>query len=845
MIAERVSRADLHVHSKHSDRPSEWFLRRIGAPESFVEPRELYGVCRERGMDFVTITDHNSLSGALEIADLPGVFLSSELTTYFPEDGCKIHCLVWGVTEAQFDALQRARENIYDLRNLLLRENIAHAIAHPLFRVNDKLTIEHFEKLLLMFNRFEGINGSRDPRACRLANAIFRALTLEDLAALADRHGIAPAGPKPWIKRLTGGSDDHSGLYACGAHTVTPRAESVHEFLSHLREGCHEPGGRDGSSLRLAHSLYHIAYSYYHSRFLRGGRSDPSIIGAILRRLSGAHPEKSSSRGRRSAVGSAVTRPIEKVVRHFRRRRLNDIERAILDEFTALVERRRQTEAEGHHPAPPPDAERQRFEAACRIAHQLTLTFAQQTVAHIRSGRIVEAIQSLSALGPILLGVAPYVTAFAAQHKDVALLRRVEARWPSAREPRPAGPKRAWLTDTFDDINGVAHTIRTLAGLAAERGRPITVVTCRPETAKASFPLKNFEPVGTFVFPEYKDQTLTVPPVLEMIAWIEEQQFDELILSTPGPVGLAGRLAARLLGLHVRGLYHTDFPRYIKQWTDDDIMEELGWRYMRWFYGNMEAVYAPSRFYLEQLAHAGFDRSRLAVLPRGIDTRRFRPDRRNPDFWARWGLHGELKFLYVGRVSEEKNVRTLLEAYLRLTGEHGDARTNLLIVGDGPALPDLRQAYRRSDIAFTGALHGDALAAAYASADVFVFPSLTDTFGNVVLEAHASGLPAIVANRGGPPEIVGTHGSGIVTDASVAGFAAAMRQLRDDAALRAYLRERALAKARASRWENALAILEGAREASPSSDRSPCSSKPIRTIQIPSAGLPAAELTVS
>ena len=807
MIAELQSRADLHVHSKHSDRPSEWFLRRIGAPESFVEPRELYAALRERGMDFVTITDHNSLGGSLEIADLPNTFLSSELTTYFPEDGCKIHCLVWGVTESQFADLQQARQNIYDLQSALRRHDILHGIAHPLFRVNEKLTVEHFEKLILMFDRFEGINGSREPRACDLANAILRSLTPADLTALADRHGIAPAGPTPWVKHLAGGSDDHSGLYAGGAHTVTPHAESAEEFLRHLRDGRHEPGGRGGSSLRLAHSLYHIAYSYYRSRFLRGAKTDTSVIGAILRRLAGAGPEPLPRR-RGAAVRAAVLRPIGRMVHHFRRRRLSEVERAIVDEFMALVERNRRAETLGGHPAPAPDAERQRFEAACRIAQQLAFTFARRTLEHAKSGKVVEAIQSVSALGPILLGVAPYITAFGAQHKDETLLRTVEERYPAARPARPAGPKRAWLTDTFDDINGVAHTIRTLAGLAAGQGRPITVVTCRSATPETAFPLKNFEPVGTFVFPEYKDQTLVVPPFMEMIAWIEQQRFDELIISTPGPVGLAGRLAARLLGLRVRGLYHTDFPKYVRQWTDDDIMEDLGWRYMRWFYGGMEAVYAPSRFYLEQLAEAGFDRARLAVLPRGIDLERFRPDRRDPEFWRAWGMNGGFKYLYVGRISEEKNVRALLEAFTRLADERADGSVNLVVVGDGPALAELQRAYRRPDIAFTGALRGEALAAAYASADVFVFPSLTDTFGNVVLEAHASGLPAIVADRGGPPEIVSSHGSGLVTEAGPDALAAAMRRLRDDAELRNTLRERALAKARDSRWETALAVLD-------------------------------------
>src|SRR5262245_15512442 len=110
------SRADLHVHSKYSDRPSDWFLRRIGAPESFVEPLDIDRIARARGMDFVTISDHNCIDGALEIAHLPGAFLSNEATVYFPENGAKVHILTTGINEEQFRVIQEVRENIYDFR---------------------------------------------------------------------------------------------------------------------------------------------------------------------------------------------------------------------------------------------------------------------------------------------------------------------------------------------------------------------------------------------------------------------------------------------------------------------------------------------------------------------------------------------------------------------------------------------------------------------------------------------------------------------------------------------------------------------------------------------------------
>lgn len=115
-----VSKADLHVHSKYSGRPSDWFLRRIGAPESFVEPTLVYETAKTRGMDFVTISDHNCINGALEIAHLPDTFISAEVTTYFPDDGCKVHCLVCGIDEAQFAMIQELRESIFELQRYLL-----------------------------------------------------------------------------------------------------------------------------------------------------------------------------------------------------------------------------------------------------------------------------------------------------------------------------------------------------------------------------------------------------------------------------------------------------------------------------------------------------------------------------------------------------------------------------------------------------------------------------------------------------------------------------------------------------------------------------------------------------
>ncbi|MGE4490753.1 MAG: glycosyltransferase family 4 protein, partial [Kiritimatiellales bacterium] len=331
--------------------------------------------------------------------------------------------------------------------------------------------------------------------------------------------------------------------------------------------------------------------------------------------------------------------------------------------------------------------------------------------------------------------------------------------------------------------------------------------TCLSEAPEAEFPLKNFRPVGTFTLEEYRQQELVYPPFLEIVNWLEEQEIDEVIISTPGPVGLAALAAARLLKLNVRGIYHTDFPKYISQFSDDEKLEDVTWRYMAWFYEGMDHIAVPSHGYLEKLAAKGFDRAKLYVMPRGVDLERFSPEKRDPEFWRQFNLNGEFKFLYAGRISKEKNLGNLLDAFRSLRGDNSFS-AKLILAGDGPDLEELKKEYANETILFTGRLDGEALAQAYAGSDFFVFPSLTDTFGNVVLEAHASGLPAIVSEEGGPREIVSSHRSGLVVDArSPAPLAEALRTVRSDEALRSRLKQGALARARESRWESVLAQL--------------------------------------
>src|SRR5919197_2588557 len=119
-----MSRCDLHIHSRYSARSEDWLFRRFDFPDSCSDPRELHRQLLAAGMDYVTITDHDTIEGCLAIADLPQTFISEQVTTYFPQDSCKIHLLVWGISEAQHSEIVRVRENIFDLQQYLQSEQI-------------------------------------------------------------------------------------------------------------------------------------------------------------------------------------------------------------------------------------------------------------------------------------------------------------------------------------------------------------------------------------------------------------------------------------------------------------------------------------------------------------------------------------------------------------------------------------------------------------------------------------------------------------------------------------------------------------------------------------------------
>jgi glycosyltransferase involved in cell wall biosynthesis len=302
----------------------------------------------------------------------------------------------------------------------------------------------------------------------------------------------------------------------------------------------------------------------------------------------------------------------------------------------------------------------------------------------------------------------------------------------------------ALITETFlPNVNGVVTTLCRLLEHLRDHGHEALLVA--PDGSIGSYAGAEVIPLRGIPLPAYPELRLT-PPQLGLTAQLRRFQPDLVHLAGTMALGVAGRHAARRLGVPLVGAYHTDFPAYTAHYGLG-FLRDLAYRYLRWVHNSCALTLCPSLATIADLRTHGFRRLRL--WGRGVDTERFHPRHHSEAWRASVGAQpGERVLLYVGRLAPEKRIDLLANTLPALPN------TRLVLVGDGPARPALEQRLSGLPAHFTGYLRGDELATAYASADLFVFPSDTETFGQVIQEAMASGLPVVAARAGGAMDLV-------------------------------------------------------------------------------------------
>ncbi|MEM6792833.1 MAG: glycosyltransferase family 1 protein, partial [Acidobacteriota bacterium] len=294
------------------------------------------------------------------------------------------------------------------------------------------------------------------------------------------------------------------------------------------------------------------------------------------------------------------------------------------------------------------------------------------------------------------------------------------------------------MTETFPpEVNGVARTLRQLLRGLAGRGHQVQLVRprqARPDRFHRREPWQQLLVRG-LPLPFYRGLRFGLPSLLRLRRSWSSRPPDAVHIATEGPLGLGALFIAGRLGIPVMSSFHTNFHQYGRHYGYG---VRFAIAYLRWFHNRTRRTLVPSQDVRDALARDGF--LKLEILGRGVDGELFHPSRRSESLRSSWGADSETPVaVYVGRLAEEKNPDLLLRALEEFRRACPRGRT--VLVGDGPAADRMRRLDSRS--LFCGVRRGEDLARHYASADVMLSPSSTETFGNVVLEAMASGLPVL------------------------------------------------------------------------------------------------------
>jgi glycosyltransferase involved in cell wall biosynthesis len=296
--------------------------------------------------------------------------------------------------------------------------------------------------------------------------------------------------------------------------------------------------------------------------------------------------------------------------------------------------------------------------------------------------------------------------------------------------------------------------------------------------------------------PFYSGLRLGVPALPAAVEALADGRHDIVHVCSPGPAGVAAALSARVVGLPLVGSYHTELGAYAALRTGDRQLRAGAEAALAAFYGQCEVVLSPSAPADESLRMLGIAPERIARWERGVDTARFTPERRDAG-----SLPGEITILHSGRVTVEKGAHLLADA-----GALAVERDHLVIAGGGPEEGLLRERLGPA-VTILGWLEGERLAATYASADLLVFTSRTDTLGQVILEAQASGLPVVAAAEGGPRTLIEDGRSGRLCEPDPVQLASAICELAARSTFRRRLAAGALSAVRQRSWERSLGRL--------------------------------------
>ena len=353
------------------------------------------------------------------------------------------------------------------------------------------------------------------------------------------------------------------------------------------------------------------------------------------------------------------------------------------------------------------------------------------------------------------------------------------------------------VTETFaPEVNGVAHTLSQLCLGLKRRGIALHVIRPAQTPEELKQPSVDTTCIRGLPVPGYPELKFGLPQYAKIKQALREFDPDAIYIATEGPLGLCTLIAAKQLRINAVSGFHTNFHEYTAHYGVR-LIKNITAAYLRVFHNHTKTTFVPTKQMQQVLSNQGF--KQLCIMSRGIDSRHFNPEKRSNQLRASWGVKtDEPVLLYVGRMAAEKNIGLVAASYRAQLKNNPDLK--LVMVGDGPLKAELEQ--QIPEALFLGVKRGDELAQIYASADIFLFASLSETFGNVVTEAMSSGLAVVGYDDAALAELgVHHHNAVIAPKANAEQFISNLTELLSQPELIAKIRTNAQATCQNRSWQ--------------------------------------------
>lgn len=792
---EDTLKIDLHCHDYNSDVPDELIGRILRVPETWLSSERLLEELNKNGCNALTITNHNNARSCYILQDKGiDVLTAAEFSCWVPDFEIGIHVLTYGFTPEQEVQLEKLRKNVYLFLQYTRKHNIPTVWAHPLYHYSVKKMPpkDFFDKMMLIFERFETLNGQRDTWQNMLVKEWIEQIDEEQIIRYSKEFGIDPLlyCNDPYKKSLTGGSDSHMGIFAgmTGSYLYVPdlknrlKTSSRSELtLEALRNGNIAPFGAHQNTEKLT-----IAFLNYICQIAINYK-DPGLVRMLLHKgdlsdkISAFFASNVLSEVKKHKITMSFIRLFYSCMMgekpsFFKKLLLRSDYKPIFEEAVKIAEISQHKTGK--------DTVNEYYNSILSINNQLNDLLARRldkkvTDLNLESklneksfDSIIESLElpvsirsytdkgnnkssidiskfldglSFPFFASIFILAAHFTSAKTMFHTR-PFLRRF-----SKQLNRFEQPKRIlWLTDTYNDNNGVSMFLQEMHTQIKERDLPIDIITCSNDI-QSEDNLIVLKPISEFAIPIYKEQKVNIPNFVELHNLFLKGEYDRIICSTEGIMGLCGLYLKHAYTVEASFYMHTDWLMFVRKvlGIGGHNLDRVR-RMLRFFYKSFDRVLVLNSDQQKWLTSPDMNLEDKKVCQTAHWINKcFVPQETNKNrlFGVSDNTH---VLLYVGRVSKEKGVMELPSIYKNVKEVHRNVR--IVIVGKGPALTQLKAEI--PDGIFIDWVKQSELPSIYSSADLLLLPSKFDTFSNVVLESLSCGLPVIAYNKKGPKDII-------------------------------------------------------------------------------------------